>query len=73
MILMVLLLRLMILIHKEDLVIQHKVPKWAIAYKFPAEEVITKLKDIVFTIGRTGQITPNAVLEPVRVAGSLYK
>ena len=39
-----------------------KVPKWAIAYKFPAEEVITKLKDIVFTIGRTGQITPNAVL-----------
>jgi len=47
-----------------------KVPKWAIAYKFPAEEVITRLKDIVFTIGRTGQITPNAVLEPVRVAGS---
>ncbi|WP_288208600.1 NAD-dependent DNA ligase LigA [uncultured Catenibacterium sp.] len=50
-----------------------KVPKWAIAYKFPAEEVITKLKDIVFTIGRTGQITPNAVLEPVRVAGSLVQ
>lgn len=47
-----------------------KVPKWAIAYKFPAEEVITKLKDIIFTIGRTGQITPNAVLDPVRVAGS---
>ena len=47
-----------------------KVPKWAIAYKFPAEEVITKLDDIIFTIGRTGQITPNAVLEPVRVAGS---
>lgn len=47
-----------------------KVPKWAIAYKFPAEEVVTKLKDILFTIGRTGQITPNAVLEPVRVAGS---
>lgn len=47
-----------------------KVPKWAIAYKFPAEEVITKLTDIIFTIGRTGQITPNAVLEPVRVAGS---
>ena len=47
-----------------------KVPKWAIAYKFPAEEVTTKLKDIIFTIGRTGQITPNAVLEPVRVAGS---
>lgn len=47
-----------------------KVPKWAIAYKFPAEEVTTKLTDIIFTIGRTGQITPNAVLEPVRVAGS---
>ncbi|MCD7840438.1 MAG: NAD-dependent DNA ligase LigA, partial [Erysipelotrichaceae bacterium] len=47
-----------------------KVPKWSIAYKFPAEEVVTKLDDIIFTIGRTGQITPNAVLEPVRVAGS---
>lgn len=46
-------------------------PKWAIAYKFPAEEVYTKLKDIVFTVGRTGKITPNAVLEPVRVMGSL--
>ncbi|BBH26895.1 DNA ligase [Intestinibaculum porci] len=50
-----------------------KVPKWAIAYKFPAEEVITKLKDIIFTIGRTGQITPNAVLNPVRVAGSIVQ
>ncbi|MBO6047318.1 MAG: NAD-dependent DNA ligase LigA, partial [Erysipelotrichaceae bacterium] len=47
-----------------------KVPRWAIAYKFPAEEVITRLKDIIFTVGRTGQITPNAVLDPVRVAGS---
>ena len=45
-------------------------PKWATAYKFPAEEVLTKLKDIIFTVGRTGQITPNAVLEPVIVAGS---
>ena len=48
-----------------------KSPKWAIAYKFPAEEVITRLKDIKITVGRTGKITPNAVLEPVRVAGSL--
>ena len=47
-----------------------KTPKWAIAYKFPPEEVITKLKDIIFTVGRTGKITPNAVLEPVKVAGS---
>jgi DNA ligase (NAD+) len=48
-----------------------KYPKWATAYKFPAKEVITVLKDIIFTVGRTGQITPNAILEPVRVAGSL--
>ena len=47
-----------------------KTPKWAIAYKFPPEEVITKLLDIVFTVGRTGKITPNAVLEPIRIAGS---
>ena len=45
-------------------------PKWAVAYKFPAEEVLTKLKDIIFTVGRTGQITPNAVLDPVIVSGS---
>lgn len=47
-----------------------KYPKWATAYKFPATEVLTKLTDIIFTVGRTGQITPNAVLEPVIVAGS---
>ena len=50
-----------------------KTPRWAIAYKFPPEEVITRLKDIIFTVGRTGKITPNAVLEPVRVAGSLVQ
>lgn len=50
-----------------------KVPKWATAYKFPAEEVITRLIDIIFTVGRTGKITPNAVLEPVRVAGTTVK
>ncbi len=48
-------------------------PKWATAYKFPAEEVLTRLTDIIFTVGRTGQITPNAVLEPVIVAGSTIK
>lgn len=47
-----------------------KVPRWAIAYKFPAEEVITKLLDITLSVGRTGKVTPNAVLEPVRVAGT---
>ena len=50
-----------------------KTPRWAIAYKFPPEEVITKLEDIIFTVGRTGKITPNAVLEPVRVAGSVVQ
>ncbi len=47
-----------------------KYPKWATAYKFPPEEVTTKLKDIIFTVGRTGKITPNAILEPVKVQGS---
>ena len=50
-----------------------KYPKWATAYKFPAKEVLTKLTDIVFTVGRTGQITPNAVLEPVLIQGSTIK
>lgn len=47
-----------------------KFPKWATAYKFPALMRETKLVDIIFTVGRTGQITPNAVLEPVLIAGS---
>ena len=50
-----------------------KTPRWAIAYKFPPEEVVTKLEDIIFTVGRTGKITPNAVLTPVRVAGSVVQ
>ena len=50
-----------------------KYPKWATAYKFPAEEVLTKLTDIIFTVGRTGRVTPNAVLEPVIVMGSTIK
>lgn len=50
-----------------------KVPRWAIAYKFPPEEVTTRLLDIFITIGRTGRVTPNAVLEPVRVDGSLVQ
>ncbi|MGE8207721.1 NAD-dependent DNA ligase LigA [Heyndrickxia sp. NPDC080065] len=47
-----------------------KSPRWAIAYKFPAEEVVTKLLDIELSVGRTGVITPTAILDPVRVAGT---
>src|SRR5690606_10314591 len=47
-----------------------KGPRWAIAYKFPAEEVLTKLIDIELSVGRTGVVTPTAILEPVRIAGS---
>ena len=50
-----------------------KVPKWAIAYKFPAEEILTKLNDIEFCVGRTGKITPRAELNPVRLAGSVVR
>ena len=47
-----------------------RIPKWAIAYKFPAEEVITKVEDIFITVGRTGKCTPNAKLSPVKIAGT---
>jgi len=47
-----------------------KSPRWAIAYKFPAEQRTTKVKDITVNVGRTGALTPTAILEPVRVAGS---
>lgn len=50
-----------------------KTPKWAIAYKFPPEEVVTKLENIIFTVGRTGKITPNAVIAPTKVAGSVVQ
>lgn len=48
-----------------------RVPRWGIAYKFPAQEVLTTLKEIKFTVGRTGKITPNAIFDPVHVAGSI--
>ena len=56
--------------NQKELGFTAKYPKWAIAYKFPNNDVLTKLTDIIFTVGRTGQITPNAVLEPVLVMGS---
>ncbi len=65
-----------IVIKVDDLNMQQKLgftskyPKWATAYKFPASLAFTKLKDIKFSVGRTGQVTPNAVLEPVILMGS---
>jgi DNA ligase (NAD+) len=47
-----------------------KSPRWAIAYKFPAEEVVTRLLEIELSVGRTGVVTPTAILEPVKVAGT---
>jgi DNA ligase (NAD+) len=58
------------LIQQEELGRTAKSPRWAIAYKFPAEEVITTLLDIELSIGRTGVLTPTAILEPVKVAGT---
>lgn len=55
---------------QEELGFTAKSPRWAIAYKFPAEEVVTKLIDIELSVGRTGVITPTAILEPVLVAGT---
>jgi DNA ligase (NAD+) len=56
---------------REELGQTAKVPRWAVAYKFPAEKKKTKVKDIIVQVGRTGAITPNAVLEPVRISGSV--
>ena len=57
--------------YREELGTTFKTPRWAIAYKYPPEQKETILKDIEFQVGRTGVITPLAILEPVRVAGSL--
>ncbi|MBM6616254.1 NAD-dependent DNA ligase LigA [Bacillus suaedaesalsae] len=58
---------------QDELGFTAKSPRWAIAYKFPAEEVVTKLIDIELSVGRTGVVTPTALLEPVRVAGTVVK
>ncbi|WP_316570642.1 NAD-dependent DNA ligase LigA [Neobacillus sp. YIM B06451] len=55
---------------QEQLGTTAKSPRWAVAYKFPAEEVVTTLLDIELSVGRTGVVTPTAILEPVRVAGT---
>ncbi|MGX6979502.1 NAD-dependent DNA ligase LigA [Vagococcus elongatus] len=55
---------------QEDIGFTVKAPRWAIAYKFPAEESETKLLDIEWTVGRTGVVTPTAIMEPVRLAGT---
>ncbi|MFM8921385.1 MAG: NAD-dependent DNA ligase LigA [Candidatus Nanopelagicaceae bacterium] len=55
---------------QKKLGVTSRAPKWAIAYKYPPEEVVTKLLDIKVSVGRTGRVTPFAVMEPVVVAGS---
>src|SRR5699024_79729 len=55
---------------QEELGYTAKSPRWAVAYKFPAEEVVTTLRDIELSIGRTGVVTPTAILDAVKVAGS---
>lgn len=56
--------------HRSVLGSTSKAPRWAVAYKYPPEMKKTKLKEIIIQVGRTGALTPNAVLEPVRIAGS---
>ena len=55
---------------REKLGATSKVPRWAVAYKYPPEEKETKLLDIELSVGRTGRITPTAVFEPVRLCGT---
>ncbi|MHB1173320.1 MAG: NAD-dependent DNA ligase LigA [Lacisediminihabitans sp.] len=57
----------------EELGATSRAPRWAIAYKYPPEQVNTRLLDIVVSVGRTGRVTPFAVMEPVRVAGSVVR
>lgn len=59
------------LAQREEIGVTTKTPKWAVAYKYPPEKKETIVKDIIVQVGRTGAITPMAILEPVRVAGSV--
>ena len=56
---------------REEIGVTTKTPKWAVAYKYPPEKKETTLNDIIIQVGRTGALTPLAILEPVRVAGSV--
>ena len=58
------------LVEREILGVTTKYPRWAVAYKYPPEQKETKLLDVIFNIGRTGVLTPMAILEPVKIAGS---
>jgi DNA ligase (NAD+) len=68
-----------VVVKLDEIAIQHRLgsttraPRWAIAFKYPPEEVTTTLRDIKVSVGRTGRATPYAVLEPVRVAGSVVE
>ncbi|MDD4110270.1 MAG: NAD-dependent DNA ligase LigA [Clostridia bacterium] len=58
------------LAYREEIGYTTKFPKWAIAYKFDPEEISTKLRDVVWQVGRTGKLTPIAIIEPVELAGA---
>lgn len=53
-----------------SLAVPPKVPRWAVAYKYPPEEKETKVLDIELSVGRTGRITPTAIFEPIRLCGT---
>jgi len=58
---------------REELGSTTRSPRWAIAYKFPAQQVTTKVRDIIVQVGRTGALTPVAILDPVRISGSVVQ
>lgn len=59
--------------HREEIGYTNKFPKWAMAFKFEALETSTLLKDVIWQVGRTGKVSPTAILEPVELAGATIK